>query len=173
MKNSGQSGNSKTDAAIERLIDQYSSNILKMCYVYLKDIALAEDAMQETFIKAYRSLATYRGTEDRSEKSWLMRIAINTCKDFLRSGWFRHVDRSTQLGNVQEPTWQPDNDGMLVEAIAQLPRKEKEVILLYYYQDMKVEEIATAIGVSSPTIYARLKKAKARLSTTLGRWCEV
>lgn len=171
--NSEQGSNQRANAVIEHLIDKYSSNILKMCYVYLKDIGLAEDAMQETFIKAYRKIAAYKGTSEQSEKAWLMSIAINTCKDVLRGSWFRHVNRKVQLDDLQEPSWKhEDDDGMLVEAIMQLPRKEREVILLYYYQDMKVDEIASVIGIASPTVYARLKKAKGRLSTILERWCE-
>lgn len=160
-------------ATLERLIAQYSGSILKMCYVYLKDTALAEDALQETFIKAYRSLAAYQGNTAQAEKAWLMRIAINTCKDVLRGSWFRHVDRRAEAMDWQAPAQQPgDEDGMLVEAITRLPRKEKEVILLYYYQDLKVEEIASALGIAGPTVYARLKRARARLSTMMEGGCE-
>ena len=61
------------------LMEKYEKDLLRMCCVYLRDISLAEDAVQETFLKAYKNLKDFRG--DSNEKTWLMRIAVNTCKD--------------------------------------------------------------------------------------------
>lgn len=66
-----------------RLVEQYQTDLLRLCYIQLHDTALAEDAVQETFIKAYRSFPSFRG--DCSEKTWLMRIAVNTCRDMIHS----------------------------------------------------------------------------------------
>ena len=66
-------------AALERLMAQYGTALLRMCCLYLRDYSLAEDAVQETFLKAYARLDTFRG--DCSEQTWLMKIAINTCRD--------------------------------------------------------------------------------------------
>ena len=68
-------GNNRDQIIID-LVDQYQGMLLRMCYVYLRDMEQAKDATQETFLKAYKSLASFRG--DCSEKSWLIRIAINT-----------------------------------------------------------------------------------------------
>jgi len=64
---------------IERLIDLYEDRLLRLCFLYLHDCTLAEDAVQETFLKAYNALSKFRG--ESSEETWLMRIAVNTCKD--------------------------------------------------------------------------------------------
>lgn len=77
---------------LTRMIEQYSSSLLNMCYIYLRDRELAEDALQETFLKAYRTRSSFRG--DSHEKTWLTRIAINTCRDMRRSAWFTHVNRA-------------------------------------------------------------------------------
>lgn len=80
---------------LTRLVRQYQTDLLRICYIQLHDTALAEDAVQETYLKAYRSMPAFRG--DCSEKTWLMRIAVNVCRDMLRSAWFRHLDRRITL----------------------------------------------------------------------------
>ena len=82
---------SHPEATLERLIRENQVSLKRLCYLYLHDQAMAEDAVQETFLKVYRSLKDFRG--EASEKTYLTRIAINTCKDMLRTGWFRHIDR--------------------------------------------------------------------------------
>ena len=70
------------DQALERMVNQYQGLLLRMCYVYLKDMEQAKDATQETFLKAYRAMASFRG--ECSEKTWLIQIAVNTCRDMQR-----------------------------------------------------------------------------------------
>lgn len=86
---------------LEHMVILYQLPLLRLCYAYLHDEELARDAVQETFLKAYRYLHTFR--EDASEKTWLNRIAINTCKDLRRSAWFKHVDRRVALDKLPEP----------------------------------------------------------------------
>ena len=76
---------------LDRLMEEYGSALLRMCALYLKDADLAQDAVQDTFVKAYRHLREYRG--ESSEKTWLTSIAMNVCRDYLRTAWFRHISR--------------------------------------------------------------------------------
>jgi len=101
----------KRDQKLEAMVAQYQHSLLRMCYMQLRDRQLAEDAVQETFIKAYRNLSAFAGKS--SEKTWLMKIAINTCRDLNRSGWMRLMDRR----------YTPD---MLPEAAAPFEEKEEE-----------------------------------------------
>ena len=78
---------------IEELIDQHGDGILRLCLLFLGDRQLAEDAFQETFLRAWKHLPGFRG--DSSPKTWLTRIALNTCRSMLRTGWFR-LRRRTQ-----------------------------------------------------------------------------
>ena len=94
------------DQTIEKLILQYQTPLLRLCYVQLQDQALAEDAVQETFLKAYKGFASFRG--DSSEKTWLTRIAVNTCRDFQRGGWFKHTDRRITPEMLPVGAIQPD-----------------------------------------------------------------
>ena len=121
------------DELLISLVDQYQSSLLRLCFIYLHDKALAEDAVQETFLKAYKSLSSFRG--ESSAKTWLTRIAMNTCRDMRRAGWFRFMDRRVTPEDVPpvpvHPFENSDADA-LAQAIIKLPVKQKEVILLYY-----------------------------------------
>ncbi len=156
------------EQALVRMIGQYQIPLLQMCFMYLHDRALAEDAVQETFLKAYKSMPAFRG--DCSEKTWLMRIAINTCRDMRRSAWFRYVDRRTVPEDMPPaPVQQSEDNGAeaLASAILKLPAKHKEVVLLYYYQDMTMREIADALGIAVSSVSGRLKQACAKLRKVL------
>ncbi len=152
------------------LISEYQRPLLHMCAMYLHDHAAAEDAVQETFLKAYRALPQFRG--ECSEKTWLMRIAMNVCRDMTRSVWFRHNDRRITPEELQLPAQQSlydDQEEELAQAIMKLPRKYKDALLLYYYQDMTQEEVALALNASPSSISKRLKHAREKLRVLLER----
>ncbi|MBR1586384.1 MAG: sigma-70 family RNA polymerase sigma factor [Clostridia bacterium] len=125
----GQSCN--TEETFNRLVSAYQPKILRMCAMYLRDDAAAEDAVQETFLKAYRALPRFRG--ECSEKTWLMRIAVNTCRDMTRSAWFRHTDRRVTPEDLTlaAESAASDEKEALAQAILLLPRKYKDALLLY------------------------------------------
>lgn len=147
---------------LERLVDQYQVNLLHMCFLYLRDVEMAKDAVQETFLKAYRALDCFRGECD--EKTWLTRIAMNTCKDMLRSAWFRHTDRRLTPDMLPHASCSIDEkDEDVLMAVMSLPTKLRETVLLYFYQDMKVNEIAELLKLSPSAVSARLTRAKRKL----------
>ena len=154
------------DKTITRLVEAYQTDLLRISYVYLRDRALAEDAVQETFVKAYKSLDSFRG--DSSEKTWLTRILINTSKDMLKAAWFRHLDRSVTPEELPECEAAEDGDeGALMDEILRLPAKYKDVILLYYYENMPERDVAAALNIGLSTVSVRLAKAKKKLRITL------
>ena len=158
------------DQIIIDLVNQYQGMLLRMCYVYLRDQELAKDAVQETFLKAYRGLSAFHG--ESSVKTWLIQIAINTCKSIKRSAWWRYIDRRVTPEDIPQTGMMTDEDDMDVMCdIMQLPSNLKEVIMLYYWQDMNVTEIAQALGVSQSTVSRRLNHARKRLRDVLDRRC--
>ena len=86
------------EARISRMVKTYEKDLLRLCCMYLKDAVMAEDAVQETFLKAYKSLHAFRG--ESSEKTWLMRIAINVCKDMQRTAWFRNLGKMAWRSSI-------------------------------------------------------------------------
>ena len=147
-------------------IDKYERSLLHLCCMYLKDISLAEDAVQETFLKAYQHMDSFRG--ESSEKSWLYRIAINACNDIRRSRWMRMFDRRVDIETLTIPVeGASDVSIALMEEIMRLPQKHREVIFLFYYEDMKLTEIAKLLGVPVSTVSDRLNRARALLRKAL------
>ena len=154
---------------LERLMDQYGSSLLRMCTLYLKDADLAQDAVQETFIRAYRHLNDYRG--ESSEKTWLTAIAMNVSRDMLRTAWFRHQSRSTDIGTLPEqPAGFEFPDNTVLTEVMHLPAKYREVILLRYYEGLKLKEVASALGLSDGRVRSRLNKANELLRDVLKEW---
>ena len=156
------------DELLETWLREYGTSILRTCFVCLSDMRDAEDALQETFLKAWRAMDRYERRNGASEKTWLTHIAINVCRDMRRTRWFRHVDMRRALEEVPEgmACALPEDRSRLLD-IMQLPDKYKQPLLLYYYQDMTMEETAQALGMSKSTVYNRLKKAESILKLQL------
>ncbi len=152
----------QNEQAFIALVENYQHSLLRISYFYLKDRTLAEDAVQETFIKAYKNLPLFRG--ECSEKTWLTHILINTCRDMNRSAWLTHLNRQVQPEDVKAAVSPPQEENTaLSDALWHLPRKYREVILLYYYQDMSMQEIAQALHTSVSTVSRRIRTACSRL----------
>ena len=154
------------DRIFERLVDQYQESVLRMCYYCLNDKSQAEDAAQETFLKLYRTLNQFRG--DCGEKTWIMKIAIRVCYDMNHSGWYRLINRHVTPEMLPEASVPfEEKDDALTHAVIRLPIRLREVILLYYYQGLKVNEVAEALGISQPSVSQRLKRGREKLKDAL------
>lgn len=151
------------------LMQRHKTALMRMAYMYLGDLSLAEEAVQDTFIKAYAHMDSFRG--QASESTWLTRIAINTCKDMRRRSWFRLRKASVPMDAIPEQG-QADTcpDDTVLQAVMALPPKDKQVILLRYYRGLSVAETAQALGISASCATSRLNRAKARLHTALKGW---
>lgn len=151
-----------------RLLDDWGDRLLRLCTLYLKDVHLAEDAVQETLLKAWRNADRFRGAG--SETTWITRIAINVCKSYLRSPWKRRRAPVEELDTLFSDTGDPQVDDTLPRAIMALARPYREVIILYYYQELKAREIADILHVDVSTVTARLSRARKQLREALKGW---
>ena len=157
-----------TEESFEQMVLEYQMPLKRMCYMYLHDMSLAEDAVQETFLKVYRSLPQFGG--GCSVKTWIMKIAIHTCYDMNHSGWFRHFDRRITPEMLPEAAVPfEERDEELITAVMRLPIKLREVILLFYYQGFSIQEIMDSLGVSQSTVTGRLKRGRDKLRGLLER----
>ena len=157
------------DFWLEQAMAQWEVPLLRTCYLLLRDTALAEDAVQETFVKAWRFYDGYR--KEASEKTWLMRIAVNTCRDLQRSKWIIHIDRRVNMDDLPEsavPFELPDDT--VTNAILSLPTALRQVITLRYFQSLTVQEVAEVLHVSRRTVHYRLDKAERYLKSSLEEW---
>ena len=151
---------------LERIMDEHGDSLLRMCCLYLKDIHLAEDAVQETFLKAYRSMDSFRG--DSAEKTWLTRIAINTCKDMKRTPWQRFIDRRKPPEDIPGGTFEQQmGDDTVSRAVMALPQKYRVPLFLHYYEGYSCEEISKFLGIPNATVRTRLRRGREQLKTDL------
>ena len=153
---------------IESLIKTYGKDVLKICHYYLRNGQDAEDAFQEVFIKLIRKHSVFHGKSEF--KTWLTRIAINTCKDFLKSRSLRNstdVDGSLLDCNDCFDAAKYDEYDELYQIIIALPLDYKDVILLKYYYGYTSKEIAKILKLTEPAVNSRLHRAKIYLKEVL------
>ena len=152
---------------LQSWIQQYAGEIMKTCCIYLSDRGQAEDATQDTFLKAWKHMGDYERKGIANEKAWLMRIAINTCRDYRRTAWFRHVDARRSIDDLAPLQAVPAADHELAMDVCRLKTPYKQVVLLYYYQSMTIQETAKALGITASTVHRRLRRAEALLKEGL------
>lgn len=148
---------------INELMNLYGNDILRMCLIYVKDYHLAEDITQETFIKVYQKLDTFKN--ECNIKTWIISIAINNCKNALR----KNHKEILSFDNI-EVTYHEDfkeTQTLVSEEVSKLPKKYLDVIILYYYQEMSIKEIGKILKIPQSTVKTRLRRAKEKLKDTL------
>lgn len=157
------------DLLLSRLMDTYGTNVLRVCFLYLHDHHLAQDAAQTTFLKAWNALDRLR--DATTEKAWLMTIAVNTCKSILRSREYRMYAQGADLENMPEPSETPGiPDRTVYEAVLSLPDKYREVVILHYYQELPATEVARMLRLPQATVRTRLHRARLLLEPLLKGW---
>lgn len=154
-----------TAEELERIVDCYGTAMLRVCMTYLKDENLAQDAVQDSFVKIMRSWPGFSTPE--VERSWIMRVTVNVCKDQLRTAWRKRVTLVENYPEIPAEQTPKDEPGMLFCAIQNLKPRYKEVIILYYYQQLQVSEIAKALHAPQSTVSVRLKRARKELERAL------
>ena len=157
------------DAQLAHWMGAYGDEMVRLAYSVLKDAYLAQDAAQDAFVKAWKGRASFRG--DCSEKTYLIHILMNTCRDYLRTSWMKKWDRKISLDQLPEPYADASMpDRTVIETVLSLPMKLRQVILLRYWQQMKIREIGEALGLSPETVKKRLTRANQKLNTQLKGW---
>ena len=162
--------------AFEQLIGPLEQLIWRICWHYTGNREAAEDCGQETMIRIWRSLGSYRG--DCALESWAYRIAANCCMDYLRK---KKRDKSESVEPLREQGFDPadpspgteeqvvaeDVHRRLREAITQLPEEQREALILTQLQKVPYEEAALLLNISEGTVKSRVNRAKARLKEIL------
>lgn len=159
-----------TEKEFNDLISEYGTEILRLCYLYLKDYQLAEDACQDTFLKVYKNFDSFKGKS--SMKTWITRICINTCKNHLRSSWFKKIVLSNEkLINTEvsdKDLFNEPQKSDLFTVVVNLKPKYKDIILMYYYQQLSVKEIAIVLDITEANVSTRLFRARKKLKKEMG-----
>ncbi|MFE7064729.1 sigma-70 family RNA polymerase sigma factor [Sutcliffiella sp. NPDC057660] len=153
---------------LEFVMDQYGEEIKRLIYSYVKDHSIIDDITQDTFLNFYNQLHTF---QYKSEiKTWLFRIAINKCKDYLRSTKYKTHLILDYFNNKNEPEQhaiQKQRNNALIYEVMRLPIKYREIIILFYYKDLSISEISSLIDLNENTIKTRLNRARQKLKEKL------
>ncbi len=163
-------------AAFNLIVERYQSRVFNVAARILGNRASAEDVAQETFVSAYRAIGRFRGG---SLPAWLMRIATNASRDFLRAGRRRPAESLDEF--LLDPGFQPSSSdptpeqqalagelgAAIQEAILSLPEDQRAVLVLVDVQGFSYEETSTATGASIGTVKSRLSRARARMRDQL------
>jgi len=152
--------------AFEEVMDRYGLQLLRTARLVLRDQALAEDAIQETFLKAWQRIGSLR---DEDPGPWLTRIAMNeSISAYRRRHRFQALtERFGRLGSAKRDV-SSEARLDLAHALDQLTAEQRGAIALHYYQDLSVEETARILKVPVDTMKSRLKMALHRLRELTG-----
>ena len=153
----------RPDGEIERIVNEYASELFRLCLVTLKNTHDAEDAVQDTLLSYLQHAPEFESRE--SERSWLLTVAANRCRDSLRRAK-RHpsvsMDELTELGAT-------DEHALVLDALMALPEKFRLVLTLHYVEGYSTSEIAGMIGRTPSAVKMRLQKGRRLLEDTLGK----
>lgn len=153
--------------AYRQIIEEYGNKLLRTCYLILKDREEAEDVVQETFIKVFQKLDTFK--ENSSFFTWIYAIALNLCRDRLR----KKQDMLTL-----EDEWVGENDvefhveknidrEILRKEIFDMNSLYREILVLFYFEELSIKEISNLLNEKEGTIKSKLSRGRNILRESL------
>jgi len=146
----------------------YTERLVRVAYMYVKDQSTAEDRVQDAFIKAYHSMEKLKDPENPFP--WLYRIVVNECKTYQKRSLRETVTSflPEKIAKSAENMYlDKNNRSDIYNIVLSLPEKYKVPIVLYYFQDLQVQEIADLIGITRASVKIRLHRARGRLQKLL------
>ena len=151
----------------EELYEKYATDVLRVSYFYLGDRQRAEDVCQDVFV---RLMTNAPDLQEGREKAWLLKVALNRCRDLWRGAWLKRVVLGSpvfEMSPAPDESERRDDEEAMMKAIYQLPGSFREAILLYYYQGYGISEIAEMLDLPEGTISSRLSRARKKLESIL------
>ena len=156
----------ETKERIEKLFCEYYSLVYRVAFSQIKNHADAEDITQEVFLKLLHNDMKFENIEH--EKAWIIRVAVNSCKDLLKS-FFR--SRTVSIEDiVLLPAVQAEEYNNVLETVLGLPQKYKDVVYLHYYEGYSAVDIGKILGKNVNTVYTLLARARKMLQERLGEY---
>lgn len=139
---------------------KYSDAVFRAAYSYVRNYADSEDITQETFLRLLKSEKSF--DSDENVKAWLLRVAINISKDYLKSSWFH---KRAELD--ERFTYEDEKEKSLDEAMAKLSPIIRTAVYLRYYMGYSVKETAAILDISESNAKIRLKRGREALKEFL------
>ncbi len=163
------------ESAMEILVKRYYDLVHSFIYRNTSDYNIAYDITQDVFIKMMKNIDKYQ-IENGKFKNWLLKIAVNTTKDYFRSKTYKQRTQSYDISNqeiedrtnVVDILSKKEEAIKIKEAIGNLPKLQREAVILKYYNDLKIKEISHITGENENTIKSRLFNGVKNLKRLLG-----
>lgn len=156
----------RTNGCIEDVIEKYSEMIYRLAFARVKSKSNADDIFQEVFLRYIRKCPSFENEEHR--KAWLIKVTLNCSKKLWSSAWTRKtVALETEIACEIDFTFELEEENLLHLALLKLPEKYRIVIHLFYYEDLKIEEISKILNIKPSTIRAQLTRGRAMLKLSL------
>jgi RNA polymerase sigma-70 factor (ECF subfamily) len=167
-------------SAFDTLVERHWRKVASVAGRFLQDSNEAEDVVQETFIRAFESLQTFRG--QAGFQTWLIRITINQCKNRQQTWWKRRVMlHEPNLPPAHSSSHQPGSEKIVLQdeksravqnAVRQLPEKYRLPIVLHYFEDLTGAEVAAVLGWKESLVWSRIYAGYRELRKRLTDWQE-
>ncbi|UOQ84926.1 RNA polymerase sigma factor [Gracilibacillus salinarum] len=158
------------ETELRNVMTQYGTSLLKLVYSYVKNWATAEDIVQETFITYSQKFYQFKGNS--SLKTWLYKIAINKSKDYLKSPknkWkylnLTKLKLSSHLKNPDEELEKNTESYVVAKCLYKIDIKYREVLNLYYYEDLAIKEIAYLLSIGESNVKTRLNRGRKKFKS--------
>ena len=145
--------------SLEELIEAYQKSLYAAAFNICRNTDDANDVVQDTFIQYYTTKKQFRDEEHL--KAWLLRVAINRAKDISRSFWKKN--RLSIEDYADAVPFESREETGLFEAVMRLPEKYREVIHLYYYEDLSIKETARILRITEGSAKMRLSRGRSFL----------
>lgn len=160
---------------LQELMKNYGEDVLRTAYFFTKNASAIDDIFQEVYIKVYRNIGKFRG--DANIKTWILRITINQCRDYLKSFWVKRVLSSFEFHNgnaghnasIDDHLILAEEKHELLTNILELPLSMREVIILHYYHNLNESDISSMLKIAKGTVRSRLFRAKTLLKTKMDK----
>ena len=148
------------------IYDKYSNAVYRMAFAYCKNKADAEDIMQEVFIRRFSADIIFEN--EAKEKSWLLKVTVNKCRDLFRSLRYKYSLTSIPLDEAVI-IYETKEESDVYNAVMSLPKKYRTVIHLFYYEEYSIKEISDITGDRETAIQTQLYRARKKLKDILGK----
>ena len=154
----------RDESEINRAVEEYADMVRRVCFYHLKNREDTEDVFQNVFLKYMLCDKPFKDREH--EKAWLLRVAINACKDYVKSFFRRNAIPLETLREMEAGGMEEHRE--VLEAVLALPGKYKDVIYLHYYEGYSAAEMGRILGRKENTVYSLLSRGRAMLKEALG-----
>ena len=148
----------------EQLVSVYGDMVYRLAYAQTRSRHDADDIFQEVFLKLIDCTTPFQSEEHR--KAWLIRVTINCCNQLWRSAWRRRTVPLDHMPEESEETIFPQESALFC-ALQKLPAKDRDLIHLFYYEQLSVREIASILSQRESTIRSRLTRTRQKLKSIL------